>query len=115
MDAHTAMRGRDEELAEIGAALGDAARGRGATMLVEGPPGIGKSRLLAEAAATARRLHLRVGSGEAQAGQHAIPLAPVLAALFEGAPPLLDAGLLDELSGRVEERYWLLEELGGLL
>jgi DNA-binding CsgD family transcriptional regulator/tetratricopeptide (TPR) repeat protein len=115
MSAQIPMRGRDEELAEIGAALGDAARGRGATLLVEGAPGIGKSRLLAEAAATARRLHLRVGSGEAQAGQHMMPLAPLLAALFEGTSPLLDAAVLDELSGRVEERYWLLQELGALL
>src|SRR4051794_16867498 len=115
MTAQIAFRGRDEELAEIGAALGDAARGRGATILVEGPPGIGKTRLLAEAAAMARRLHLRVGNGEAQAGQHVMPLAPLLAALFEGPSPLLHAGLLDDLSGRVEERYWLLQELGALL
>src|SRR3954453_13660901 len=39
---------RDAELAQVEQALADAARGDGRLLLVEGPAGIGKSRLLAE-------------------------------------------------------------------
>ncbi len=44
---------RSEELAAIDAAIESAASGRGGTILIEGPPGIGKTRLLREGAASA--------------------------------------------------------------
>lgn len=44
---------RSRELEALGAAIASAARGRGAAILIEGPPGIGKTTLLAEAAAAA--------------------------------------------------------------
>ncbi|ADB50840.1 transcriptional regulator, LuxR family [Conexibacter woesei DSM 14684] len=46
---------RGEELRRIGAALGAAALGSGTLVVVEGPAGIGKSRLLAEACALAEQ------------------------------------------------------------
>ena len=51
------VRGRDAELASIGVQLDRVRSGAGAVVLVEGEPGMGKTRLLAEAApgrATAR-------------------------------------------------------------
>src|SRR3954468_5692463 len=53
------LRGRDRELEVIGEGLASAAAGRGGVLLVDGAPGVGKSRLLAEAAAMARRLGVR--------------------------------------------------------
>lgn len=47
---------RDEELARIRAAFDDAAGGSGRLVVVEGPPGIGKTRVLDEARALAKSL-----------------------------------------------------------
>ena len=49
---------RSEELSAIDAAIESAASGRGGTVLIEGPPGIGKTQLLREGAARA------AGNGE---------------------------------------------------
>jgi len=46
--------GRDGELAELLAGLGDVIAGRGGLFLLAGEPGIGKSRLAYEAAALER-------------------------------------------------------------
>ena len=57
------LRGRDRELALIGERLDGAVQGRASIVVVEGGPGIGKTRLLAEAAAMAWDRGLPVGSG----------------------------------------------------
>ena len=56
-------------------------------LLVEGRSGLGKSRLLHEAAACAEVEGFRVGAAVASPGS--LPLAPLLTALFGGAEPLL--------------------------
>ena len=45
------IRGRAGELKVIGALLTALAQGRGGVLVIEGPPGIGKSRLLSEVVA----------------------------------------------------------------
>ena len=47
--------------------------GTGSVVLVEGGAGMGKSRLLVEVAAMARRLSIRVGGGVAGPGEHCRP------------------------------------------
>jgi predicted ATPase len=47
------IRGRAGELKVIGAMVAALAQGRGGVLVIEGPPGIGKSRLLAEVMALA--------------------------------------------------------------
>ncbi|MFF3877544.1 ATP-binding protein [Streptomyces sp. NPDC001978] len=49
------MRGRDRETAAVREALETVRGGRGACVVVEGAPGVGKSRLLAELNELARR------------------------------------------------------------
>ena len=89
--------------------------GAGAVVLVEGEPGMGKTRLLAEAARVARRLAFRVGVGAAEPGAGVVELAPLMTALFDGADPLLERSGLRELHSLPEQRYWLLQDLQAML
>ena len=89
--------------------------GVGAVVLVEGEAGIGKTRLLTEAARVARRLAFRVGVGAAEPGARVVELAPLMTALFDGSHPLLERTGLQELHSLPEQRYWLLQDLQALL
>jgi DNA-binding CsgD family transcriptional regulator len=109
------VRGRDAELASIGVQLHRARSGAGAVMLIEGEPGMGKTRLLAEAARVARRLAFRVGAGAAEPGAGIVELAPLMTALFDGTDPLLERSGLRELHSLPEQRYWLLQDLQAML
>ena len=109
------VRGRDGELASIGVQLDRARSGTGAVMLVEGEPGMGKTRLLAEAGRVARRLAFRVGVGAAEPGAGVVELAPLMTALFDGSHPVLERSGLRELHSPPEQRYWLLQDLQAML
>jgi len=109
------VRGRDAELATIGVQLARVRSGTGAVVLVEGEPGMGKSRLLAESARIARRLGFRVGLGAADPYAVAVELAPLMTALFDGPEPLLDRAQLPDLRSVAAQRYWLLQDLQAML
>jgi hypothetical protein len=109
------VRGRDAELASIGVQLDRARSGIGAVILVEGEPGMGKTRLLAEADRVAGRLGFRVGAGAAEPGGGVVELAPLMTALFDGSEPLLERSGLPETRSLPEQRYWLLQDLQMLL
>src|SRR6266571_437829 len=109
------LRGRDAEMAAINAALGDARDGRGGVLLVEGGPGLGKSRLLEEAVSLAGRAGVRAAMGRADADDNVVPMAPLMAACFGGNAPLLDRSDLSALRALREDRYWVLLELEALL
>lgn len=79
--AATALVGRDEELALLDGLLREAARGRGAAVLIEGEPGIGKSALAHAAAARARDAGCQVFWGVGDELGTALPLLPFLEAL----------------------------------
>ena len=59
------IRGRADELKVIGALLTALVQGRGGVLVIEGPPGIGKSRLLTEVMALADKSGVRTLFGEA--------------------------------------------------
>lgn len=99
----------------IGERLAGARDGHGATILVEGRAGFGKSRLLEEASKMAGRLDMRVGVGAAEPGDHVVPMGSLIAALFEPPAPLLGPGALTDLHALPEQRYWLLQEIESLL
>ena len=67
------IRGRGRELKDIGALVNAVAQGRGGVLLVEGPPGIGKSRLLTEVMALAQKSKVRALFGEAFEFQKSVP------------------------------------------
>ncbi|HEV2776661.1 MAG TPA: ATP-binding protein, partial [Solirubrobacteraceae bacterium] len=71
------MLERETERAELHAALVRAAGGRGSVVVVEGPPGIGKTRLLHDAAAAAARLGVVVSSARAHELEQRVPYGVV--------------------------------------
>ena len=89
-----ALVGRDEELAEVRAALAALARGEGGLLLVTGEAGVGKSRLLAEVRSYADEAGAAVLPGRAVPGS--APLRPLSEALLAGyrGRPVPDAGSL---------------------
>lgn len=103
------VRGRDRELATIGELVSATARGNGGVLLVEGPSGIGKTRMLAEAATIAGRTGVRHVSAEAFEGQRTVPFATLLTALFEGH--LWGADRAERLRDAPELAFWLIEEI----
>ncbi len=84
--------------------------GRGGVVLVEGRPGVGKSRMLDVAAATATRSGFRVARGVADELAQLMPLAPLISALKESGCPLR-AGDSGGEPGPVDRRLLLLEHL----
>ncbi len=87
--------GRAGELAELEAALHDAAGGRSSLVLVAGESGVGKSRLLGELLGRARSLDALVLVGDCvELGDGELPYAPLLGALrplLRDGHPALDA------------------------
>ena len=80
--ARSLFIGRDAQLAELDAALQDAQTGRPRLVVVSGPPGIGKSWLLAHVAERlADRGILVLRTACAQVGADVVPLVPVTAAI----------------------------------
>ncbi|MEU6740906.1 helix-turn-helix transcriptional regulator [Streptosporangium sandarakinum] len=110
------MRGRERERAEVLRLLAGAPGPGAHVLLVEGEPGIGKSLLLAEAAAAAAALGTGVAVGRADELERMMPLAPLLSALeetttraavarsaFPGGPELL-MWLAERVSTTLERR-----------
>ena len=64
--AQARLLGRDRETAVVGHALSEASSSRSSIVIVEGEPGIGKSRLLSEADDAARRHDMQVAAGRAE-------------------------------------------------
>jgi DNA-binding CsgD family transcriptional regulator/tetratricopeptide (TPR) repeat protein len=74
--------GRDREIAELTAALHDAAESRGSARFLVGEAGIGKSRLVRETIATAQDLRMQVLLGRATQSSGTIAFRPFSEALF---------------------------------
>ncbi|MFI8324386.1 helix-turn-helix transcriptional regulator [Streptomyces sp. NPDC085529] len=111
----TPLRGRDAARASVEERLDALGRGTGGIVLVEGPAGIGRTRILAEAAASARRRGTRVFEGAADPDAQFVPLAPLLEAVLSGEDPLAGAAPLRDLATTPGRRFWLLQELGDRL
>ena len=79
-----ALLERDDERAGLRAALTGAAEGRGSVVLIEGPPGIGKTRLLDDAAAAAPEHGVTVLRARAHELEQRVPYA-VVRSLFADA------------------------------
>lgn len=110
--------GRDAEIAVLRAALAAAREGRGGLVALSGVPGVGKSRLLTDLMAAARREGWVVATGRAVSGHSATPYRPLAEALLpltrdldargmEGLGPWragLRAVLADPVEGKAQAR-----------
>ncbi|SNT05672.1 AAA ATPase domain-containing protein [Actinomadura meyerae] len=100
------LRGRDAELGLLVGRLAALADGEGGAVVVEGPPGSGRTRLLAETRARALEVGLSWRHGAGAFSGLPVPLGPLLEALCGGAEPLLgtaSAGPADLRSGTLQE------------
>jgi hypothetical protein len=84
------IRGRTDELKVIGALVTAVAQGRRGFLVIEGPPGIGKSRLLTEVMALADKCGVRTLFGEAFEYQQAVPFFSLFMATLRADPPVGD-------------------------
>ena len=96
------MRGRERELQVAAECLGHAEHGRGAVLLIDGEPGVGKSEMLARVMDQAvSRNFSRVSAEAGELGQR-IPFAPLLTAL-----PELVGGLTGEAFRAGAPQAWI--------
>src|ERR1700741_2638554 len=105
------IRGRTGELKVIGALVAALAQGRGGVLVIEGPPGIGKSRLLTEVCALADKRGLRTLFGEAFEYQQTVPFFSLFMATLRADPPVGDVEALRRLGGSEDLRYWVVRDL----
>ena len=87
------------------------AQGRGGVLVIEGPPGIGKSRLLTEVLALAEKSGVRALFGEAFEYQQAVPFFSLFMATLSADPPVGDVEALRALGGSADLRYWVVHDL----
>lgn len=105
------IRGRANELKVIGALISALAEGRGGVLVIEGPPGIGKSRLLTEVLAGAEKAGVRALFGEAFEYQQTVPFFSLFMATLRADPPVGDAEALRRLGASADLRYWVVRDL----
>jgi DNA-binding CsgD family transcriptional regulator len=105
------IRGRAGELKVIGALVTALVQGRGGVLVIEGPPGIGKSRLLTEVMALADKGGVRTLFGEAFEYQQTVPFFSLFMATLRADPPVGDADALRRLGGSEDLRYWVVHDL----
>src|SRR5262245_81893 len=105
------IRGRADELKVIGAQVEALAQGRGGVLVSEGPPGIGKSRLLTEVFALAEKAGVRALFGEAFEYQQTVPFFSLFMATLNADPPVGDDEALRRLGSSADLRYWVVHDL----
>jgi len=105
------IRGRAAELKEAGALVTALAQGRGGVLVIEGPPGIGKSRLLTEVMALAGKSGVRTLFGEAFEYQRSVPFFALFTATLRADPPVGDIEALRRRGSSADVSYWVVHDL----
>jgi DNA-binding CsgD family transcriptional regulator len=105
------VRGRAAESKTIGSLVSELAQGRGGVLVIEGPPGIGKSRLLTESRVLAENAGIRTLFGQAFEYQQQVPFFALFTATLHADPPVGDAEALRRLGGSTDLRYWVVHDL----
>src|SRR6201985_1499956 len=105
------IRGRAGELKVIGASVTALVQGHGGVLVIEGPPGIGKSRLLTEVMALTDKCGVRTLFGEAFEYQQTVPFFSLFTATLRADPPVGDAEALRRLGGSADLGYWVVHDL----
>ncbi len=105
------IRGRAGELKVIGGVVAALMRGHRGVLVIEGPPGIGKSRLLTEVMVLAHKCGGRILFGEAFEYQQAVPFFSLFTATLRADPPVGDADALRRLGSSADLGYWVVHDL----
>ncbi|OBI80880.1 AAA family ATPase [Mycobacterium sp. 1245805.9] len=105
------IRGRPGELEVVGALVSAVAQGRGDILVIEGPPGIGKSRLLTEVLTLAGKAGVRTLFGEAFEYQQTVPFFSLFMATLRADPPVGDVDALRRLGTSADLSYWVVRDL----
>lgn len=105
------LRGRRDELDVVDEVIANLTAGTGSVVLVEGAPGIGKTRFLSEvrqrlAAAGAQSLCAKTFED-----QQAVPFALLIAAFSGAEAPVAGAVALRTLDASPDRRYWVVRDL----
>lgn len=111
-DRRRPLRGRSEQLALIDDLLRRVRGGSTAVLLVEGPPGIGKSALLRELAARAEHAGVRALSAKSVEDMQMVPFAPLFEVVLRTDPPICDATRLRDLGVGADLQALVVAELG---
>jgi DNA-binding CsgD family transcriptional regulator len=111
----TPLRGRETELARLDELVASAREGAGGVVVVEGPAGIGKSRLLAEASHHAAAANLLVASGRADELDRVTSWGMLLRALSSSDPPIMTSADLDSLRDLTDQRLAVVERMRAAL
>lgn len=109
------IRGRQLELRAMTRRIDLLREGQGGCLLIDGPPGMGKTRLLAELAELARQRELTVAGAACDELDRYAPMLPLLTALRAGPDPVLPASELDSAATDADRRFWFLERLREVL
>jgi DNA-binding CsgD family transcriptional regulator len=105
------IRGRIDEIGLIDALITRLSRGEGAVLVLEGPPGIGKSRLLQELGIRSTRAGAQQLTGRAFEDQQTVPFGPLLSATTTATPPVGDSDALKKLGEAGDLGFWMIHEL----
>ena len=105
------IRGRAGELKVIGELVGALMRGHRGVLVIQGPPGIGKSRLLTEVMVLAHKCGGRVLFGEAFEYHQTVPFFSLFTATLRADPPVGDAKALRQLGSSADVGYWVVHDL----
>ncbi len=80
-------------------------------VVLEGPPGIGKSRLLDHTRQRARELGVRTLFGQGYESHQATPFHPLFSAMLHADPPVGDAEAFRRFGDGTDVPYWIVHDL----
>jgi DNA-binding CsgD family transcriptional regulator len=110
------LRGRLPELERACGVLEETARtGQASSILVYGPPGIGKSAVLDRIIQSAQRRDFAIGRNKADEADQIAPMALLLLALRHGSNPLVTRQAFSDLAPLRDQPLWLIDQLIALL
>jgi DNA-binding CsgD family transcriptional regulator len=109
------IRGRARELSELDQVVAGATGGEGSVAVIEGPAGIGKSRLLESAAELGVRRGLTVASGRADELDRITPWLSLTRAFASTDPPILEFHDLSSAPERLDQRGAVLDQFRAAL
>ncbi|MBP1822157.1 DNA-binding CsgD family transcriptional regulator [Mycobacterium sp. OAE908] len=105
------IRGRAPEIDVIKSLISSLHQGCGGVLVVEGSPGIGKTRLMAEAKVIAEAAGMRVLVGQAFEYQQTVPFFALFTATVYADPPVGDPDALRRLGNSPDLHYWVVHDL----